>query len=1215
MVEKNNALYHNILLNESVLSSLPENDILPFHVEYMESSYNQHSLTSTYDNVRTINHEANQSPEIPFERLVISDVEGHITSGDLQLAAINHVRKNHGAFLTVPHGGVPENEFDNPSLFPKMFPTLFPYGVGGFEDGNRKYKISFKCHVKHLLNLNDKRFQTHHSFSFIAFNILQRRTVLLHTHLRMKRSTFAAAAVMYDTITPDSIERHADRIRTNNFNGPWIDSDRNVHRLMQDVRAINSYVPGSSSSRLQMRNEIRALTTQLGVPSYFVTVNPADVYSPILKYLAEQNIDIDNLQEDDIPRYWQQARLVSRNPTMTAKFFNIFIESFLKSLLKADSSSGMIEPGALGYVKGYYGCVEAQGRGSLHCHMLVWIEGALNPDDLKTRILTDPNFKSRLLTYLEDTICTSVPVESDGCLSVPSDNFDPVSIRGLNRGLEYIPTCDERLKDLHNIVERCQRHVHNATCYKYWKGPPEPKECRFELDTNNIVLRTTVDDTTGDITYQHLDGLINNFNSVIIQALRCNMDIKFIGSGVSAKAILYYITDYIAKNQLKSHVAYTLLEAAIRKIEALENSTSVTKRGKQLLQKCAHALVSQQELSSQQVASYLLDLDDHYTSHAFKPLYWTAFESYVNKQCPSLECYPQIQPQSSFEHSSANDTATSHDIAPVSLSPEETAEDDEVRISVVESKLAIDAFQQADYIFRSDALDSMSLWDFVAQTTKEKGDPSRCKMPSPIYDRAVLSSDNKSRPIFAFLSGHDQHLSHILKIKHPSDRCVPTLIGSPPRVDREDQREKYSRFVLILFKPWKQVTDLRHVNEMWSSALQEFLNSSNCTEECRNVIKNMRLLHECKDSHDVDYINRLQRRHHSQPHIPSHRDADSTEGNAMDDVDESLSIIEHLNIIQSCFSEKNQIVKTNADDCTTYAKNAGVFAVSQKILSVEGVIQSMDDSSSDYSSSTLHETQWKSEYEKRKHLWKSKAFLNSNANISFAQTQADSSTNNEIPNCTLTVPSGNVAIPECQFYPSSSSLENSQPPLTSSQRIHINLSTADDIALKWTLTAEQRKAFQIVVDHASSNSDVRLKMFLNGPAGTGKSRIINAVKDFFESRGEQRKFRLASYMGIAARNINGMTLHQLLCLNTKSSRRKNSKVLQELKALWEGVMYLFIDEISMIGCKFLSYISETLCLALGDTRPFGGLSIIFAGDFAQLPPVKTTRLYARIDTR
>ena len=158
---------------------------------------------------------------------------------------------------------------------------------------------------------------------------------------------------------------------------------------------------------------------------------------------------------------------------------------------------------------------------------------------------------------------------------------------------------------------------------------------------------------------------------------------------------------------------------------------------------------------------------------------------------------------------------------------------------------------------------------------------------------------------------------------------------------------------------------------------------------------------------------------------------------------------------------------------------------------------------------------------------------------------------------------------------------------------------------------------EIITDHVCSadSGSTPLRMFINGPAGTGKSRVINAIKNFFDDRGETRKFQLASYMGIAAKNINGMTLHQLLCLNEKKNSRKNAKILEELRGLWEGVKYLFIDEVSMIGCKFLSKISEVLGDAMGDTRPFGGLSIIFAGDFAQLPRVKTTRLYAHINTR
>lgn len=72
---------------------------------------------------------------------------------------------------------------------------------------------------------------------------------------------------------------------------------------------------------------------------------------------------------------------------------------------------------------------------------------------------------------------------------------------------------------------------------------------------------------------------------------------------------------------------------------------------------------------------------------------------------------------------------------------------------------------------------------------------------------------------------------------------------------------------------------------------------------------------------------------------------------------------------------------------------------------------------------------------------------------------------------------------------------------------------------------------------------------------------------------------------------------------------------QELIAMWWGVDYLFIDEVSMIGCHLLLKIHKALCVAKESSQPFGGISIIFAGDFAQLPPVGDTRLNSKINTR
>ncbi|KAJ7809961.1 hypothetical protein B0H14DRAFT_2218712, partial [Mycena olivaceomarginata] len=108
--------------------------------------------------------------------------------------------------------------------------------------------------------------------------------------------------------------------------------------------------------------------------------------------------------------------------------------------------------------------------------------------------------------------------------------------------------------------------------------------------------------------------------------LRNNMDIKFIGSGDTAKAIIYYITDYITKTQLQTHVAYAALELAVSRLgEYNPEEDERTTRAKRLLQKCANSMIAKQQLSGQQVVSYLMDFEDYFTSHKFKNLYWTGF--------------------------------------------------------------------------------------------------------------------------------------------------------------------------------------------------------------------------------------------------------------------------------------------------------------------------------------------------------------------------------------------------------------------------------------------------------------------------------------------------------------------------------------------------------------------------------------------------------------
>ena len=60
-----------------------------------------------------------------------------------------------------------------------------------------------------------------------------------------------------------------------------------------------------------MRNDICGLMMDQGLPSFYITINPADVFNPLVKFLAGFDIDINNLLPEQVPDYWEQTHLVA----------------------------------------------------------------------------------------------------------------------------------------------------------------------------------------------------------------------------------------------------------------------------------------------------------------------------------------------------------------------------------------------------------------------------------------------------------------------------------------------------------------------------------------------------------------------------------------------------------------------------------------------------------------------------------------------------------------------------------------------------------------------------------------------------------------------------------------------------------------------------------------------------------------------------------------
>ena len=133
-------------------------------------------------------------------------------------------------------------------------------------------------------------------------------------------------------------------------------------------------------------------------------------------------------------------------------------------------------------------------------------------------------------------------------------------------------------------------------------------------------------------------------------------------------------------------------------------------------------------------------------------------------------------------------------------------------------------------------------------------------------------------------------------------------------------------------------------------------------------------------------------------------------------------------------------------------------------------------------------------------------------------------------------------------------------------------------------------------------------MFITGPGGTGKSFLIkNIVADAEEKK---KIIKVCALTGCAAilLQCKATTLHMFSGIGLAS--KKNVEIVEELFTKkrhklknWRGLEILIIDEVSMMSLKILLLLDLIARKFYKKNVPFGGLQVIFTGDFYQLSPV------------
>tara|TARA_B100001109_G_scaffold247048_1_gene236426 strand:- start:4335 stop:6032 length:1698 start_codon:yes stop_codon:yes gene_type:complete len=130
-------------------------------------------------------------------------------------------------------------------------------------------------------------------------------------------------------------------------------------------------------------------------------------------------------------------------------------------------------------------------------------------------------------------------------------------------------------------------------------------------------------------------------------------------------------------------------------------------------------------------------------------------------------------------------------------------------------------------------------------------------------------------------------------------------------------------------------------------------------------------------------------------------------------------------------------------------------------------------------------------------------------------------------------------------------------------------------------------------------------IFLTGSAGTGKTYVLNQYINYLKDRKVQ--VAVTASTGIAATHMNGMTIHAWSGIGVKNSlnqRQLNGlKTKKYLAKHLEKVEVLIIDEISMLHLNQIEMVNQVLKFFKENDQAFGGIQIVFCGDFFQLPPI------------
>ncbi|KAJ7102080.1 hypothetical protein C8R44DRAFT_555561, partial [Mycena epipterygia] len=390
--------------------------------------------------------------------------------------------------------------------------------------------------------------------------------------------------------------------------------------------------------------------------------------------------------------------------------------------------------------------------------------------------------------------------------------------------------------------------------------------CRARFPRDRYTKSEVSDD--GHIDVRHMEPMMNPVHPVLTFLSRCNTNVTSMLSGTAVKAVVAYISDYIAKLSLKSYQMFASVYHVFEKnSEMLGGNWEEKDTARHLMRKMVNSMSSKMEIGSPMASMYLLGHPDHYASHKYVTFWWKAYVLFVRSfwltetgfrdsdDEEADEKVPIGKQDGIFVATSGVDDYRCRPVVYNNVTlyewiqcSEKKARNQKERIERLEEEgESLDCEDDLE-----DEEDYFSQEEIMLDHAQSQEEEDISDWETDDEDEVIVNKqaelDSRRKPTrHAFIPAHPLSLSHAVSCDFSRlNTIIPNFIGGAiPRSDKGD-RSFYCLTMMTLFKPWRSPADLKDSESTWD----QIFNEHDFTPRQNELMRNFNVRYECNDARD-----------------------------------------------------------------------------------------------------------------------------------------------------------------------------------------------------------------------------------------------------------------------------------------------------------------------------------------------------------------------------